>query len=103
MLTETQDIQRAYCVTRACGPGARATVYPAVLAPLPAYGTRMRGIALIDCKSQHQNVGIYTLGSRNIDQGNDWKQSDFMSKPFAERRTCQDKRWMPQHANAMIC
>lgn len=48
MLTETQDIQRAYCVTRACGPTVRATVYPAVLAPLPAYGTRLRGIALID-------------------------------------------------------
>jgi hypothetical protein len=46
MLTETQDIQRAYCVTRACGPTVRATVYPAVLAPLPAYGTRLRGIPL---------------------------------------------------------
>src|SRR5258708_28201382 len=33
---------RAYCVTRACGPTVRATVYPAVLAPLPAYGTRLR-------------------------------------------------------------
>jgi hypothetical protein len=48
MLTETQDIQRAYCVTRACGPTVRAPVYPAVLAPLPAYGTRLRGIALIE-------------------------------------------------------
>ncbi len=27
MLTETQDIQRAYCVTRACGPTVRATAY----------------------------------------------------------------------------
>jgi hypothetical protein len=48
MLTETQDIQRADCVTRAYGPTVRATVYPAVLAPLPAYGTHLRGIALID-------------------------------------------------------
>ena len=61
MLTETQNIQRAYCVTRACGPTVRATVYPAVLAPLPAYGTRLRGITLIDCKSQHSDGGICTI------------------------------------------
>lgn len=35
MLTETQDMQRAYYITR-------ATVYPAVLAPLSAYGTRLQ-------------------------------------------------------------
>lgn len=44
VLTEREDIDCAYRITRAGGPTLRATVYPAVLAPLPAYGARLRGI-----------------------------------------------------------
>ena len=46
MLTEAQDIHRAYRVTRAGGPTVGTAVDPAVLAPLPAYGTRLRGMTL---------------------------------------------------------
>src|SRR5258708_19007204 len=48
MVTETQDIHRTNGVTRASGSTVRTVVYPAVLAPLPAYGTRLRGIGFID-------------------------------------------------------
>jgi len=48
MLTETQDIDCAHRVTWAGGPTVRAEVYPAVLIPLPAYGTRLRGIGFAE-------------------------------------------------------
>ena len=49
MLTERQDIDRAHRIAWASGLALWATVYPAVLAPLPAYGTRLRAVCLIYC------------------------------------------------------
>ena len=43
MLTERQDIDRTHGVPRGRCATLLATVYPAVSAPLPAYGTRLRG------------------------------------------------------------
>ena len=48
MSAERQDIDRAHRVTRASGPARWAAVDPAVLAPLPAYGTRLRGIGFAE-------------------------------------------------------
>src|SRR5579872_3574867 len=48
MLTKAQDIDRAHRIARASGAAMGAAVYPAVLTPLPAYGTRLRGIGFID-------------------------------------------------------
>ena len=48
MLTEAQDSDRADRVARAGDPARRAAVDPALLAPLPAYGTRLRGIGFVD-------------------------------------------------------
>src|SRR5260221_12405442 len=48
MVTEAQDIRRAHRITGARGAAVRTAVYPAVLAPRPAYGTRLRGIGFAD-------------------------------------------------------
>ncbi len=48
MSTERQDIDRAHRIARASGPAVRATVYPAVLAPLPAYRACLRGIGFAE-------------------------------------------------------
>jgi hypothetical protein len=54
MYTKGQDIQRANRIARASGPARWAAVDPSVLAPLPAYGTRLRGIGFAegDCPSR---------------------------------------------------
>jgi hypothetical protein len=49
--TKREDLDRAHRVTRAGDPARRAAVDPAVLAPLPAYGTRLRGIRFRDGNS----------------------------------------------------
>jgi len=43
-----QDIDGAYRVPWASGFTTRAAINPAVSAPLPAYGTRLRGIGFVD-------------------------------------------------------
>src|SRR5262249_53356449 len=48
MVPEAQDIHRAHRVTRDSGSALRTAVDPAVFAPLPAYGTRLRGIGFTD-------------------------------------------------------
>src|SRR5258706_4748819 len=79
MVTETQDIHRTDGVTRASGSTVRTVVYPAVLAPLPAYGTRLRGIGFINdnrasrlvvelldelaCASSAHLLGLYPSGA----------------------------------------
>lgn len=48
MLTERQNIDRTYDIAGAGGSTVRTVIYPAVFAPLPAYGTRLRGIGFAD-------------------------------------------------------
>jgi hypothetical protein len=48
MDTKRQDIGRAYCVAGAGGTTVRAPVDPAVSAPPPAYGTRLRAIGFVN-------------------------------------------------------
>jgi hypothetical protein len=48
MDTERKDIGCAYRVARAGGAAMRASVYPAVSAPPPAYGTRLRAVSLVN-------------------------------------------------------
>ncbi len=48
MRTERKNIHRTHHVAGTGGPTMRAAVYPAVLAPLPAYGARLRGIGFAE-------------------------------------------------------
>ena len=48
MLTERQDIDSAYRIAGTSGPTGPAAIDPAMFAPLPAYGTRLRGKRLIE-------------------------------------------------------
>jgi len=48
VLAETQDGERADGVAWTSGATRRATVYSKVLTPLPAYGTRLRGIGFAE-------------------------------------------------------
>jgi hypothetical protein len=57
MLTEAQDIHRADGVARAGGPALGAAIYTAVLAPLPAYGTRLRGKGFAEGDGPNRFVG----------------------------------------------
>jgi hypothetical protein len=52
-----QDIERAYRIARATRPAPSAAVDPAMSAPLPAYGTRLRGIRFVDGDRAHRLVG----------------------------------------------
>ena len=48
MNTKGQDIGCAYRIARAGGPAMGAPIHPAVSAPPPAYGTRLRAVGLIN-------------------------------------------------------
>src|SRR5262245_6572717 len=56
VLSEAQDIERAYRITGGRCAAIRAKVDPPVFAPLPAYGTRLRGIRFAEGDSPSRLV-----------------------------------------------
>ncbi len=48
MLTEREDVGCAHSIPRGRCAAVRATIYPTMLAPLPAYGTRLRAVCLVN-------------------------------------------------------